>query len=196
MLYAFSGLKGCGKNTAANVLVKEFGFIEAAFADKLREAALALNPLMWTSFDLFGEEMGVYLQDIISDWGWDYSKRRYPGVRRILQRLGTEMGRNVFGENFWVNQLANTQDDWASRLSRYVISDARFPNEGAWIHEQQGTLIWIDRDELESDGHASESTVLRDTANYIIENNGTKDEFENKIRLLVGSQLKYYSTSN
>ena len=46
MIVGFSGYARCGKDTAADHLVEHYGFEHRGFADKLREALYALNPII------------------------------------------------------------------------------------------------------------------------------------------------------
>ena len=43
-LIGLSGMKRSGKDSTAEILQRNYGFSRLAFADKLREALLALNP--------------------------------------------------------------------------------------------------------------------------------------------------------
>src|SRR5581483_2011292 len=99
MSSALLGLMGyaqAGKDTVAKLLVEEFGFTRIAFADALREALYALNPLIPFEGD------HVRLRWLIDASGWEEAKVRHPEVRELLQRLGTESGRNVLGADVWV----------------------------------------------------------------------------------------------
>lgn len=177
MILGFSGFKGAGKDEAASVLVNEFGFTQVALADGVRSLVYAINPIIDGSFGL-----QYRLQDAVDEHGWDYCKRNIPEIRQLMQRTGTEGGRKLFGENFWIDQLIERVPDIFNPHTRYVITDCRFSNEGGFVQASGGTLIWIDRPGLESDGHASESDELRPTANSIILNDGTKEEYQTKVQ--------------
>ena len=183
MLFAFSGLKGSGKDTAANVLVREYGFTRIAFADTIREALLILNPAIPTS------QGSCRLSKLVANVGWDELKRTMPEVRRLLQVFGTEVGRMLVGENVWVDILAKRFPDIGSDDVRYVITDCRFDNEVEFVRNHGGKLVWINRPGLVSDGHASESESIRDLASVVVYNTQDIDTFENTIRQIVEFQL-------
>lgn len=183
MLIAFSGLKGSGKDTAAAVMVEEYGFTKIAFADALREMALVIDPMVWADPDNIGG--AVRLSDVVAQFGWDYSKRTYPEVRRLLQVIGTEAGRMMFGDNVWIKALTKKYRDIATAEARYVITDCRFDNEADFVHDAYGDVVWIDRPGLTSDGHSSESTSVRAKADYILHNDEDIANLQEDVRFLL-----------
>lgn len=73
-----------------------------------------------------------------------FGKKDYE-TRKLLQRLGTEEGRNVFGENVWVKTLEAWMDMHYSRgVERFIITDVRFVNEAEWVKRCGGKLIKIE----------------------------------------------------
>ncbi len=185
MLFAFSGLKGSGKDTAANVLVHEYGFTRIAFADAVRELALIIDP------EVPSPNTGYYyrLSYMVEMYGWDQIKRLIPEVRRLLQVIGTEGGRMLVGENVWVDILAKRFPDIGSEDVRYVITDCRFDNEVEFVRNNGGKLVWINRPGLVSDGHASESEHIRDLASVVVYNTQDQQVFEDTVRQIVEFQL-------
>jgi hypothetical protein len=183
MLVAFSGLKGSGKDTAAQYLVDNYEFTRIAFADGVREMALVIDPKIPFK-TMWGTDI-VNLSQLVTQFGWEKIKRDIPEVRRLLQVIGTEAVRNLIGEDSWIKFLLNKFPDVADEDSKYVISDCRFPNEVDFVQSCSGTLVWIDRPDLVSDGHASESTEIRASANYIVHNDSTIEELYKDLELLM-----------
>jgi hypothetical protein len=180
MLYAVSGLFGAGKDTVADFMVGKYGFTKIAFANPIRESLLILNPYV-PSLD-----NGVHrLNVIINSIGWDRAKREIPEIRRLMQQFGTEVGRSLLGENVWVDVLYKHFPGIDDPEQRYVITDCRFANEAEFIHNHGGDLLWIDRPGIVSDGHASESLLMRDKADYILRNDETIEELQEDLRLLL-----------
>lgn len=187
MLIAFSGLKGSGKDTAAAVLVREYGFTKVALADPVRDLAYAINPIIVQNDYVPGT--GVWIEearlaDLVDDHGWDFCKRNIPEVRRTMQAVGTEGGRSMFGENVWVDILFKKHPDLFSTETRYVLTDCRFDNEGDFVQKHGGLLVWITRPGTVSDGHASETEELKEDADYYLTNDGLQAELEEDVRLL------------
>lgn len=163
MLIGLSGYARSGKDTVGKYLVDRHGFTKFAFADALKEVAYILNPIV----DITQEYEFIRLAEGVDQIGWDETKKA-PEVRRILQVLGTECGREVLGENIWVDIIS--RKIW--KYEKVVITDARFPNELAFIKMRGGFSWWIDRDEVGPlNSHVSENTVTCKDANGIIYNN-------------------------
>lgn len=143
VLVGFAGYARCGKDTAGAYLVNHYGFARRSFADVLREVLYRTDPLVPYRHDDTGHLHFVPLR-LLVDWkGWEAAKAAEPehphGVRSLLQRLGTDAGRNVLGQNVWVD--AATRD----LPERTVFTDVRFPNEADGIRERGGRVVRLVR---------------------------------------------------
>lgn len=191
MLIAFSGLKGSGKDTAAEVLVNEYGFTRIAFADGVRDAALTIDPIVpvASTYGKLDESFNARiacerLSDLVAAFGWDKIKRDIPEVRRLLQVIGTEFGRSI-DPDIWIQALYNKFPDIGSPETNYVITDCRFDNEVKFVHLKGGDVCWIERPGLVSDGHASENPALKDKADFILHNDDVIEEFQEDVRFMM-----------
>jgi len=171
-LIGFTGFAQSGKDTAAGFLV-ERGFKRYAFADVLRWSLYELNPIIGID-----ESDGFWrVQNIVDSIGWDRAKVEYTEIRQLLQRFGTEVGRTIYGENFWVEMVMSRLNEKGS----YVITDARFPNEVKAIHDRGGKVFRIDRyDGKPANAHASEN-VQSLLVDGVIPNNGTVEEYKRAV---------------
>lgn len=173
-LIGLTGMAGAGKDEAAKALVAA-GWSREAFADRMRTAILALDPIV--DYDVDGLDYGHAditpnrLSEIVQALGWDGAKRTYDEVRRLLQRFGTEAGREIHGENCWVDALLR---DW-NRAERLVVTDVRFPNEAEAIQRHNGLVVKILRPGLAPlpGGHASEAGIPDELVDAWILNDGT-----------------------
>lgn len=89
---------------------------------------------------VYGELRDADLQDVFVN--------KPPAVREMLQRLGTEEGRDVFGQDFWVRQLdamLYVFEENFSFLHAVVVADVRFPNECSFV-KQKGIQLRIKSD--------------------------------------------------
>jgi len=172
MIIGLSGYAQSGKDEIANVLIQQ-GFERAAFADTLREALLALNPMAG---------YGIFLNDVVATVGWEEAKRLYPEVRRLLQRMGTEAGRNIFGEQIWVNKTLGKLDP----QKHYIITDVRFQNEADAIRDLGGQMWRVTRPGTGPvNGHSSEVDLDNYGFDYTVENKGDLRELEGLVLALV-----------
>lgn len=157
MILGIDGYAGVGKDTTADILVKE-GFTKVSFADHLRESAMQAT----------GLSLGTFLDRSIKDAPFSSKYKIKEGIivkfcdyvgfsdkteavlskykdyevespRHLLQILGTDIGRDLLDPLIWINGYKNKIKD----LDRVVSPDARFSNERECIHEMGGFVIWI-----------------------------------------------------
>jgi hypothetical protein len=67
-----------------------------------------------------------------------------PKVRTMLQLVGTELGRNIYGDKVWCNILIAWMDifhfHWG--IDKFVIPDVRFQNELDFIQKDLDGLVF------------------------------------------------------
>lgn len=176
MLVGVSGYGHAGKDTIGAILVEDHGFIRASFADALREVAYAVNPIVKaiTSTDRNGLPRIVYLRyaDLIGGLGYEGAKK-LSEVRDFLQRVGTEAGRRVLGEDIWVNTAMNRLEP----DKNYVFTDVRFPNEAGAVRDRGGVVWRVSRPGFGPvNGHPSETSLDDYNFDRHIENDSTLDD--------------------
>lgn len=166
-IIALSGFARAGKDETAKVLVEEFGFKQVAFADKLRDMVYALNPIVAHKTFVEETDLGsirakstpVYAQDVIDVYGWGgYKETEYGSeLRRLLQRLGTEAGRQTLWDSIWIDAaLTGLALD-----AKIVVSDARFFNEFDAVRSRGGEIWRIEREGVgPANDHASEMEAV------------------------------------
>ena len=177
MIIGLSGYARSGKDTVAELLVLNYGFKRLAFADGIREALLALNPILHD---------GHRLNELVGMYGWEVAKAK-DEVRRLLQVMGTEVGRKLINEDVWVWLLFNK----ISTDERIIIPDVRFPNEARMI-EQQGGEVWrINRhNHTAVNDHVSEHAMDNHMFKRVVYNDGTLDDLSDEIFMLMHNVYK------
>jgi hypothetical protein len=163
-----SGYARSGKDTAADYLVEHKDYVKRSFATPIKQAMEILNPTV--------EVAGHYVQlaSLLHTSGWESAKDLSEDARRLLQVFGTEVGREMFGQNFWVDYGVNNLEDGA----RVVFADVRFPNEADAIKELGGHVIRVERLGIEAvNGHISEHALDGYQFDATLLNYGTLDEF-------------------
>lgn len=173
-LIGIMGRKRSGKDASAARLIAAHGYTRFALADPMRAALLALDPVL----DSFGPHT-FRLSDLVEDVGWEAAKEDGE-VRRLLQRFGTEMGRQHFGEDFWVDLAFRQIDAFNGPV---VVTDVRFPNEAEAIESRGGVLLHLERPSLpvNTDSHASENALADFTPHAVIVNDGDLDDLANSV---------------
>lgn len=190
-IIGLSGYARSGKDEAAKVLIEEFGFIRIGFADKLREAVYELNPLVSQyvyikspatgKISLWGGNEKVTVQHVIDQFGWDgYKETPYKDeVRRLLQRMGTEVGRNLLDDNIWVDSAFNGLADDA----KVVVTDCRFPNEAEAVAKRGGDMWRIMRAGVEAiNDHPSETSLDNWSFDSYIHNDGSLEDLHKSVK--------------
>lgn len=155
-LIGLSGVAQSGKDTVGAML-GEHGYVRRAFADGVRDALYMLNPYITQQY------LSVPLQDLVNEKGWERAKQ-ITEVRVLLQRMGTEVGRDIFGPNVWVQRVAANLPDLC------VITDVRFPNEAAFVRER-GLLVHIRRPGFGPiNDHVSDAGIEEGPDDFVIYN--------------------------
>jgi hypothetical protein len=162
MMIGLSGWARSGKDTVANYLVEKHGFVRVSFADQMRTALYNLDP----TIDLMGYR--ISLRTAVDLTGWENLKAQSADVRGLMQRMGTEVGRNLWGEDFWVEAAMNL----VSPDTNIVVSDVRYPNEADAIRRRGGQVWRITRDGVgPANNHDSETSLNTYSFDQYIANN-------------------------
>ena len=157
------------------------------FADKLKQIVCLL-----TGCTLKDLEDEIFKNSILpKEWSTEEKGIIFtPTYRQSLQFIGTNMFRDMFHPNTWVNATMSEykclyEDDFGKYYPDWIIPDVRFPNEVSAIKEKNGILIRISSTRSKEDNHESE-TALDNYSDwdYLIENNGSIEDFLEKIKLI------------
>lgn len=171
IIVGIGGKAHSGKDTVADILVRDYGFIKMAFADRLKE--------------LVRQHYGFEREEL-------WTPMKTPEIRRILQGTG-QLIKSLEGNEFWVREIQqkivyqSMNKGWNGRV---VVSDVRFPEEKAFIEQCSGITIRVDRpnaEEIEfNPGHPSEQIPQK--FNYVLMNNKTMDVLTNNIYVLMANE--------
>ena len=187
MLIGIVGLIGSGKDTVAERLVAQHGYRRDSFAKSLKDAVSSM--FNWDRELLEGktDESRQWREQPDEYWSEKFGKPVTP--RWVLQYFGTEVMRGHMYDGIWVD----------SCIGRYkgdntVVSDTRFVNEINTIKAHGGKIICVKRGDLptqkqmqEKGAHESEWDWLESSFDYVIENDGTKEELYTKVDDLIVS---------
>jgi len=156
-----------GKTTAANYLVKNYGFVKVSFANKLKETVKDLYNLTDEQTKGKSKEIPIVEMNNLTP-------------RDIMQKFG-ESNRKIYCP-VWINYVFQKTIPSLSPASAVVIDDCRYKNEADKIKEYGGVVINILRDTgMPKGSHSSEIDLDGYVFDYVIENNGTKEDFYRKI---------------
>ena len=164
-------ISGAGKDTVADYLWEKEGAIKIAFADALRAAACSIFGLGQCNF---------------TDRELKEAEVEYWGMtpRRMLQLLGTEATKPVFGDDIWLKRWFLSYSA-VRDTDHVVVPDVRFDVEAEAIRHLGGTIVHIVRPGAGLSGatgeHASEAGIeLQDGDLYLL-NDGTTYDLGDKV---------------
>ena len=187
------GLIGAGKTTTAQYLCGKHGFYRLRFADSLKN--------MLHTFGLSVDEI-------------DGSKKNEPceklcgkTPRYAMQTLGTAWGRELIGQDVWVEALKrellciseiNVGENKEIKINKFVIDDVRFKNEVRMLtnltlqsdYQFMPYMIRLHRDNnREKYNHISENDLNEYIADYDIDNNGTIEGLYSTLDRMIGGLM-------
>ena len=202
MIVGITGFIGSGKDTVANMFV-ERGCAHDSFASPVKDVCASI--FGWPRDMLEGDRVESRDFRETPDMFWT-KKLGVPHFtpRLALQLLGTEVLRNHFAPDIWINSLEYRIRKQNLEAPCTVISDARFRNELDLIKNMGGIVIWVQRGELPEwfdvaskahnnvvsrkimqtkyrDVHESEWNWAGYPVDYIIENNGTLEDLAKQV---------------
>ena len=151
VLIGICGRALAGKSTCAQAMVGHCGGRVVAMADSLRDVVEAA----------FGSRYETQEAKLATDPFWaPRLGERWSTGRQILQRVGSELFRELVHPDFWLFHLE-------LRLSRLagepliVIPDVRFDNEAQWVRAHGGWMLHLIRADQppSADAHQSERGI-------------------------------------
>lgn len=178
-LVGLGGRLRSGKDAVADHLVAKHGFVKIGMSDVLNDAMLVINPIVELA------DFWVRYADIIEVEGYVKAKEN-PEVRRLLQVFGTEFGRDMIGENVWVDMAARKIAALRAEGHPVAITGLRYPNEVAMVAAAENVESWwVERGGAPGTGHASDNSVTSSMFDVCIFNLGTLVDLYNHIDSLI-----------
>lgn len=119
--------------------------------------------------------------------------------KNMMKKIGKELFRDNFHQDIWLKVIERKLQD----KKKFVITDCRFPNENKMLIKYNSKLVFIDRNrpfwfdnykkEIDCEDtnklHDSENLCIRENFDYIIDNNGTLEKFENEVDILINNHF-------
>jgi hypothetical protein len=170
-IIAFTGVMGCGKTTAARILC---GY-DLSFAKPLKEAVKIL-------FLLTEDQLYTQAGKNTVDPRWGVTPREF------LQWMGTDVIRKRF-PGHWVQLMEHRirgLHDRVGKQALITVDDIRFEDEAELIRKLGGVVVHIVGRKAEVEDHTadhkSEQGIMFMTGDEVIDNSGTTEELQGKLR--------------
>lgn len=188
------GFIGSGKGTISDHLVEQYGYKTESFAKSLKDATAAI--FGWDRRLLEGDtkESRAYREVVDEWWSKELNIENFT-PRLALQLIGTNVMRNNFHQDIWITSL---KERILNNDSNIVITDCRFENEVDTIKSLGGIIVRSKRGDdpewfndvlnnisVPENVHPSEYSWIGCDIDYVLENDGTIEEFHEKIDNLI-----------
>jgi hypothetical protein len=196
-----AGRIGCGKDTAADYLVRRHHFIKMSFAESLKDVCCAI--FGWDRALIEGSTSDSReWREMVDTWWANRLGIPQFTPRWAMQHIGTDALRNHFHDDIWI---ASLQRKIMNINKSIVITDCRFPNEMAAIQELGGVTVRLNRGqypawlelartdlpkflELYPNVYPSEYSSVNLEYDHYIDNNGDYEELHAQIRAIINSR--------
>lgn len=180
-----SGWKRHGKDVVGVSLVTQ-GFLVAKFATPVYEGLYAMNPLC---LQIVGAgvpdwDTATPVQEVVDEFGWEWAKD-HTTVRDLLQKYGTEAGRNIHGQDCWVKAAWANLEVAVGNNRDIVFTDVRFKNEAHSITDRGGEIWRVIRPGAPvpgPDAHISETELDDWPFDVVLANDGTITDLNNLVQ--------------
>ena len=194
MIIGLCGAQGSGKDTVANILITEYGFVKLTFASTLKDVVAILFSWPRDLLEGLTEESRLWRETVDDFWSAKLSISGFT-PRKALQMIGTDLFRLHFNNDIWISIVENKIGAMLKNNPNIniVISDCRFANEFSLIKQfPDSHIITILREKnysINKLAHSSETEWVNYNFDAILQNDNSIDELKSNIKSLLSSKL-------
>ena len=194
MIIGLCGAQGSGKDTVANILITEYGFVKLTFASTLKDVVAILFSWPRDLLEGLTEESRLWRETVDDFWSAKLSISGFT-PRKALQMIGTDLFRLHFNNDIWISIVENKIGAMLKNNPNIniVISDCRFANEFSLIKQfPDSHIITILREKnysINKLAHSSETEWVNYNFDAILQNDNSIDELKSNIKSLLRSKL-------
>jgi len=208
MLISLSGLKGSGKGTVSKILQEKYGFVEYSFSTALKDIISTL--FSWDRELLEGNtnESRDWREQEDEYWSSKLGYKVTPRV--IMTKIGTDLFRNNFNQDFWIYVIERKILD-VIHNNNVVIERVSYLNECEFVKRLDGITVWVYREyqkwqNLATELYFTKNEIIRDNLirmfremnihdseyslcgynfDYVIDNVSNLETLEKKVDILI-----------
>ena len=193
MIIGLCGSQGSGKDTVANILVSDYGFIKLTFASTLKDIVAILFSWPRDLLEGLTEESRIWRETVDDFWSEKLSIPNFT-PRKALQIIGTDLFRIHFNNDIWTNILGKKISIVLKNNPNMniVISDCRFTNEFSLIKQfPDSHIITIIREKKSINNliHSSETEWVNYNFDAFLQNDNSIDELKISLKVLLDSKF-------
>ena len=193
MIIGLCGAQGSGKDTVANILISEYGFVKLTFASTLKDVVAILFSWPRDLLEGLTEESRLWRETVDDFWS---AKLNIPNFtpRKSLQMIGTDLFRIHFNNDIWISIVENKIGAILKNNpnTNIVISDCRFTNEFTLIKQfPDSYIIMILREKNSTNkiAHSSETEWVNYNFDAILQNDNSIDDLKSNLKSLLSSRF-------
>ena len=193
MIIGLCGAQGSGKDTVANILISEYGFVKLTFASTLKDVVAILFSWPRDLLEGLTEESRLWRETVDDFWSEKLSIPSFT-PRKSLQMIGTDLFRIHFNNDIWINIVENKIGATLKNNpnTNIVISDCRFANEFSLIKQfPDSHIITILREKniIQNLAHSSETEWVNYNFDAILQNDNSIDDLKSNLKSLLSSRF-------
>jgi hypothetical protein len=193
MIIGLCGAQGSGKDTVANILITEYGFVKLTFASTLKDVVAILFSWPRDLLEGLTEESRLWRETVDDFWSEKLSIPSFT-PRKALQMIGTDLFRIHFNNDIWINIVENKIGATLKNNpnTNIVISDCRFANEFSIIKQfPDSHIITILREKniIQNLAHSSETEWVNYNFDAILQNDNSIDDLKSNLKSLLSSRF-------
>jgi hypothetical protein len=194
MIIGLCGAQGSGKDTVANILISEYGFVKLTFASTLKDVVAILFSWPRDLLEGLTEESRLWRETVDDFWSAKLSISGFT-PRKALQMIGTDLFRIHFNNDIWISIVENKIGTMLKNNpnTNIVISDCRFANEFSLIKKfPDSHIITILREKnysINKLAHSSETEWVNYNFDAILQNDNSIDELKSNLKSLLSSRF-------
>jgi len=194
MIIGLCGTQGSGKDTVANILISEYGFVKLTFASTLKDVVAILFSWPRDLLEGLTEESRLWRETVDDFWSEKLSISGFT-PRKALQMIGTDLFRLHFNNDIWISIVENKISVMLKNNPNIniVISDCRFANEFSLIKKfSDSHIITILREKnysINKLAHSSETEWVNYNFDAILQNDNSIDELKSNLKSLLSSRF-------
>jgi hypothetical protein len=193
MIIGLCGAQGSGKDTVANILISEYGFVKLTFASTLKDVVAILFSWPRDLLEGLTEESRLWRETVDDFWSEKLSISGFT-PRKALQMIGTDLFRIHFNNDIWISIVENNIGVMLKNNPNMniVISDCRFANEFTLIKQfSDSHIITILRENNSTNkiAHSSETEWVNYNFDAILQNDNSIDDLKSNLKSLLSSRF-------
>jgi hypothetical protein len=194
MIIGLCGAQGSGKDTVANILISEYGFVKLTFASTLKDVVAILFSWPRDLLEGLTEESRLWRETVDDFWSEKLSISGFT-PRKALQMIGTDLFRLHFNNDIWISIVENKISVMLKNNPNIniVISDCRFANEFSLIKKfSDSHIITILREKnysINKLAHSSETEWVNYNFDAILQNDNSIDDLKSNLKSLLSSRF-------